>query len=422
MAETEVTEPLATDATLSNGIDRMSTALEIIAGRYSGPEDLTYSRIAALVRAGYAKSTFKIGDQILTKLQGNDQECDFFWDVVHHFDGSDDDHPLVTLKNGDKVPGMMLQAHRTVPWAIIWEPQQAFLAVTGDMPAGAYTFIVDVGVVWGTGVAAAVGKKSYTFTTTQPLTAGAQMVWNASYSAALTGATVYKAKASTETVETITISEGSTGTALGTIGDQESTNSVAYCILNNIERSCGGSNRWSTSQARVALNATDTITQGGTAFSRPWGLVGKRGLLGCLPTDFVAVLGEVKRSQELHSWDGGSIETTYDRVFPISAREHAFSNYLSETDAGYKANGGPLDYWSQLCKFNGHSAWSGWQMYPELITFDAKATTTARNVWLSSARRDRSTACSVGCVYSSGGVSSAYANYGYYAAPAVVIV
>ena len=137
----------------------------------------------------------------------------------------------------------------------------------------------------------------------------------------------------------------------------------------------------------------------------------------------MSVLGNVARSQELHPWDGGEVETVYDKMFPISAREHYFSNYLSATSDGYKAEGVPLDYWKQLAAASGRtSAWAGWGTYPELITYDSAATTTARYVWLRSAYRSAANASHVGRVYASGYVGHAYATNGHFAAPACVII
>ena len=403
---------------------RMATALEMMAGKYKHLGDLTFSEISGMVKAGYAPSMFDVGDQVYTKLEGNGYAVDeFAWDVVHHFDGSDDDHPLVTLESGEQVKGMMLQAHRTVPWAIVWEPKQAAIAVTGDMPAGTYHFTVKITATWGSGIAAATGSKTYQFTTTKAMKAGGQLVWDASYSAKLSQLQAYASGTSTDVVETCTVAEGSSGTDLGTMTDGTTpTNAQGYAMLNNVQRSCEGSNRWKTSQARVALNGTGAIAQGGDGFSRPWPLVGKTGLLGCLPEDFVGVLGKVARAQELHPWDGGAAETVYDRMFPISTREHGFSNYLSESTDGYNAGGVPLDYWTQLRAASGRSSWAGWQTYPELITYDAVSTSSARTVWLRSARRGAGYAYYVGCVYSSGAVTTAPASNGYFAAPACVIV
>ena len=414
----------ATKAATASAEKADAAALRANAAAGAALQGLTWAKVSELVKSGDAPAVFPVGSQFTTRLDGNGYAVEAFaWDVVHHFDGSDDAHPLMALSDGTQARGMMLQAHRTVPWGIVWEPTQAAIAVTGDMPAGTYHFTVKVTVKWGTGVAGAVGETAYQFTTTKALAAGAQLVWDGGYSAGLTKLTAYSGPTSTAAIETCAVTQGSSGTDLGVVTDAApSTDAASFAALNNVERACAGSNRWKTSQERAALNTRGAIAQGGDAFSRPWGLVGKTGLLGCLPEDFVGVLGEVERKQELHPWDGGAVEAVHDRMFPVSAREHGLSSYLSATTAGFEAEGVPLDYWTQLRTASGRTAWSGWATYPELITYDSVATTTARYVWLRSANRYASAAYDTGGVYTSGSVGALSACYGNFAAPACIIV
>ncbi len=403
--------------------DKANAAAEAVREATIG---LSPAQLSAMVKLGTAPTVLPVGTQLYTTLSGNGYNVEqFAWDVVHHFDGSDDDHPLVTLESGKQVKGMMLQAHRTVPWAIVWEPKQAAIAVTGDMPAGTYCFTVKVTAAWGTGIAAAIGETTYQFTTTQALGAGAQLVWSADgYSVKPTAMKLnaYASGASTTIVEACAVSEGGGGTGLGVMTDATpSVNSTDYALLNNIERAVYGSNRWATSQEREALNAA-TVAQGGTEFSRPWNLVGKAGLPACLPEEFVGVLGKVERKQELHPWDGGEVEATYDTFFPVSAREHGFNNYLTATTAGFKAEGVPLDYWTQLRAASGRTAWNGWNNYPELIAYDSVATTTARSIQIRTAFRSSIYADCVGCVYANGTPSHVSTYYVYYSIPACVII
>ena len=400
---------------------------------------LSAAQISAMVKMGNAPTVFPIGSQINTPLYDNDGNVyveQFAWDVVHHFDGSDADHPLVTCSDGKQRKGMMLMAHRTLPWSIVFDSKQAAIAVTGDMPAGTYHFTVTVTAAWSSGIAATVGSKTYQFTTTQALTAGAQLVYSGSEKTDPTTATLIAYANATSTTELgrYALSLGSDGTDLGVMTDASpSTNATSYALLNNIERMIYGSNRWSTSQERAVLNANGVVVQDGVEFTRPWNMAGQKGMLARLPEDFVSVLGHVARTQELHPWDGKGhdssdnyLETVYDYLFPISAREHYFDSenkYLGQTSAGFKAEGVVLDYWQNFAAASGMSGmWAGWKTYPELITYDSKATTTARYVWLRSARRGASAAFFVGYVNTSGCVSNYAASTGYFAAPACIIV
>lgn len=89
---------LATDATLV----RVANALESIAKTQADFSD--YRDIQALVRAGLAKESFNIGDQLVVPYTAtNGTTYDMPFDVVDFRD--------VTLENGDAVPGMVLQSH-----------------------------------------------------------------------------------------------------------------------------------------------------------------------------------------------------------------------------------------------------------------------------------------------------------------------
>lgn len=396
---------------------RCADALEVLAGVQTPVDKLDYAGIQQLVRTGHAAKYLKVGDQILVPYKDDTYDLTLRLDVLHHFDGSDDDHPLMTLEGGEQRPGMLLGMHNAFPMGVVFCPKQAFMYATEALAAGTYNFTVNTTVKWGSGVAGAVGQVTYQFTTTKAMAAGAQMVWNASDSAKPTSATVYSGPASDTAVETVAISVGSSGTSLGTMSENSSDEG-----LNNIQRSCFGSNRWSASQLRMWLNSDGACAHTYGKFDRPFPLVGKNGFLAGLDGSFVKTLAKMERKTETHAFDGGAVETTYDRAFPVSVREHYFSNYLSATSDGYKAEGVVLDYWKQLAVANGRtSTWAGWGTFPELITYDAASPTVGRYVWLRSANRYVSSARTVGCVNSGGGVNSTGATYSYCAVPALPI-
>lgn len=396
---------------------RIATATEVIAGLSPSVSEMGYADMQRLVRAKKAAANIAVGDQVLVAASGNGFDGVYRLDVLHHFDGSDDNHPLLEFADGHKGPGMMLGWHSAIPYAICFEPKEAFLCAQANLAAGTYHFTVAVTTKWGTGFAAEVGSKTYQFTLPQPLAKGGQLVWNASYSAKLTSATAYNGVTDQAARFTVAISEGSGGTDLGTMSENKSS-----AGLNNIQRSCEGSNRWKTSHLRAVLNAEGAVSQGGSQFARPWPFAGKPGLIQTLDPAFVSVLANVKTRQEAHPFDGGAVEEVYDRVFPLSEREHYFNNYLSQTDSGYKAEGVPLDYWKAYAAANGRTGvWGGWGTYTELKVYDTAQTATSRGVWLRSARRYVSNAGFAGCVHASGTVDGTGASYGSFAAPACVI-
>lgn len=398
-------------------LGRIATAVELMAGLSPTPSEMSYADIQRIVRAGKGSSVLKVGDQVLVPFSGNGYECTFRLDVLHHLDGSDDDHPLAELADGTTAPGVMLGWHNAVPYAIAFSPKEAFFRAESDLPAGTYNFTVNVTQTWGTGVAGTVGSVTYQFTLTKAMPKGSQIVWNSSFIATPTSGSVYSGPTSSSVVETVAISVGSSGTSLGTMSESSSDPG-----FNNIERACEGNGNWGASQLRQHLNAEGTLTPTYGGFSRPFPFAGKAGFLDGLDPDFVSVLAETKVQTEAHAFDGGAVETTYDKLFPLSARQHYFANYLGESSSGFSSSGVPCDYWKQFAAASGQtSTWSGWAVHPELTTYDAVATTTSRGVWLRSAYRDVSHANSAGCVYASGHVSNAGAAGGCFAVPACVI-
>lgn len=376
--------------------------------------------ISEIVRSGMARDYLSVGDQIETTVEGET----YLLDVVHHFDGSDDAHPLVKLADGSLVPGMCLQWHNALDFTTAFDSKEAFYAATDGLAAGKYSFSIEVASKWGSGAFAAAGTKTYSFELTDAVPAGGQLVFGGDpYASQLTavGVQVYKSFADTTPAQTCQVSEGAGGTDLGTMKTSVNGN------FNQYPRATYGSNHWATSGLREWANSS--APAGGwdkksTPWDRPHPLAAtKGGLLSLLPADMVAVLGAVSVKTQSHPGDsdGGTTVETFDKVFIPSARQHYFANYLVATSDGYEAEGVPWDYWSGLAKASGRTAaWAGWNTYPELITYSRSG--NARYVYERSAYRSGSSGNSVGCVTTSGGVGTSNASNGLCVAPACVLI
>lgn len=364
-------------------------------------------QLRAMVRMGNAADVLRIGDQLNTTFSWDGKEYPLPLDVVHHFNGRDDDHPLSTLEGGIEAPTMALMTHFALPPACAFDSREALYAPEADMQPGQYDLIVEVNYVWGTGVCAAKGSTRFTFTTTKVWPAGCQVLWNASYSGKLTSLTAYESF-SDKVIETVSVAAGSGGTLIGTANEQINGR------INNIQRACEGNDDYTKSGLHRWANAygTDWDVQQGI-FDRPHPLHGKPGLLDCLPPELVEVLAKVSVKTQLHPVDGGEIAETFDYAYPPSARQHYFSNYLGATTEGYNAEGVPFDYFKALAVSTGLTGpFQGWQTYPVLITFGAENHSVACGCWLRSPGRGAAFALTEGFVYSSGSVSSAGAAYG----------
>ena len=365
-------------------------------------------QLRAMVRTGDAADVLRIGDQLNSTFTWDGKEYPLPFDVLHHFNGRDADHPLSTLEGGIEAPTMAIGAHFALPPACAFDSREALYVPEADMQPGQYDLIVEVNYVWGTGVCAAKGSTSFTFTTTKVWPAGCQVLWNASYGGKFTSLTAYE-NFSDKVIETVSVAAGSGGTLIGTANEQINGR------INNIQRACEGNDDYTKSGLRRWANAhgTDWDVQQGI-FDRPHPLHGKPGLLDCLPPELVEVLAKVSVKTQLHPIDGGEIAETFDYAYPPSARQHYFSNYLGATTEGYNAEGVPFDYFKALAVSTGLTGpFQGWQTYPALITFGAENHSVACNCWLRSPNRNAANAGSEGVVYSSGNVSYAGAANGY---------
>ena len=110
---------VARDATLV----RVANALESIAKTQADFSD--YRDIQALVRAGLAKESFNIGDQLVVPYTAtNGTTYDMPFDVVDFRD--------VTLENGDVVPGMVLQSHYATLEAVQFDAPETTRPASDD--------------------------------------------------------------------------------------------------------------------------------------------------------------------------------------------------------------------------------------------------------------------------------------------------
>ena len=87
----------------TDGFEEFPELISRIGGAID-PSDLTYNKIAEIVRSGNAEKVFRIGDQITTIYTNTDgNQYNMPWDVVAFRE--------VELEDGSKVPGMIIQSH-----------------------------------------------------------------------------------------------------------------------------------------------------------------------------------------------------------------------------------------------------------------------------------------------------------------------
>lgn len=393
-----------------------------------------WASVREAIQGGYGQAILPVGSQYITNLAddhtGTTVNYDAPWDSAHFGTGM--------LPNGNTINVMFSQMHYCLPFDTMFSQYQAFLKSVDGLPADTYnvTFASDAGD-------ASTKGKTFYFTLPSDLPAGGLLAGFRGYS----GRDIYIYQNQTDTSPTtVTATEGSEGTSLGTItvagvfvpasGTPESTQTVTvdgtdyhFYGLNSVQRIAYGNGRWLHSPLRKFLNAYGTGWYApATVFDVPPSYVGYKGFLTMLPEEFVASMQPIAQVTALnYVTDGGTAaspltDTTYDKVFLPSWEQHylAVSQYYG---GAVGLEGQAWDYWKQVAGTSSPlpaSTWGNESTYhKEYIQYDLASKTTARTCWVRSALRG--TGSSVADVYSSGNCGSSYAISGYRVAPACAI-
>ena len=371
------------------------------------------SDIKAIVRAGMAKELFDIGDQIVVTWNdgSHDYECPF--DVVS-FDN------VVRKSDGETVPGLWLQAHWLIP-GVQFDGNEAFWHCEEALVAGTYN--ITMGNSWGSNV---VSGKVYQFTLTQEVPAGGQLLFGTASSTtgglpdqapATWRVWSYASQTATEPIEKVTLTEGNSGTALGTLSF---STKYADTGVNNMQRASYGYNRWSQSGLRQYLNSDAAAGAWWTpqnVFDRPPSeLTSKQGFMAGLPADFVDAVEEIKVTTALNTVSDsqiGTTEDTWDKFFIASLEQEYCVPQLAGAEGAY------WPYWKERLGIDNPQAWYADGALTEHIRYSIENHTSPQLARLRSAGRGN--ASSTWYVTSSGHVNDNAAAYALRFAPACVI-
>ena len=377
---------------------QIATACAQIAVNTGGYKLTNYADAQAIVRMGYAPRYFHIGDQIVVEKEtsmnatvGNSEgetpgitaasvDPDTFIAAVHTVHGGDYEFTFngaewhhngapVNLADygisvtGTAVHGDEVIVHETaaklyfdvidIDKDIPSDPQfthsltlqlhdvyidlqycarQAAFAFAEGLAAGAYKFTVGAHP-WVAGDV----NKVLTFTLVNAIPAGGQLVFNGAHDKTLVGTTISVFASATDTTaaETVTMTEGDTGTDLGTMLRSKTD------TVNSIDRALRGSNNWLESAMRQYLNsdkAAGSVWTPQSVFDRPpaWATT-TAGFLHGIDPDFVAVLGNVKKTTGLNTMsDGGGTAVHDEKLFLLSRSEvYMGDEYTGGEDTPY---------------------------------------------------------------------------------------
>lgn len=361
----------------------------------------TWEDIKNAVRLGLGEKLFPVGYEFTTLDADTTQNI--IWVVRAH------DHH--TAANNKLTHTMTLETKNVyslssgVQKAVQYDATEAFYYAEQELAAGTYNITI-ANQAWYT----ADNGKTFQFTLATAVPAGGQLVFAMTHNATLEGKSVksYANKTTTTALETVTLTEGSEGTSLGTTNGSSPN-------VNHMHRAIFGSNNYAQSAVRQWLNSAavaGSVWTPTNVFDRPasWA-TSYNGFMHGLPADFLAVVQpavlacRTNSLFEVESLDGAAfaINQLYslkaDKFFLLS-RPEIFGDWDS---ASYK-DGTQLEY------YNGLTA-------TERIKRDAAG--TARNAWLRSPYP--SDASYARRVYSSGEVNSNSAYNSYGVAPACII-
>lgn len=361
----------------------------------------TWEDIKNAVRLGLGEKLFPVGYEFTTLDADTTQNI--IWVVRAH------DHH--TAANNKLTHTMTLETKNVYSLssgaqkAVQYNATEAFYYAEQELAAGTYNITI-ANQIWYT----ADNGKTFQFTLATAVPAGGQLVFAMTYNATLEGKSVksYANKTTTTALETVTLTEGSEGTSLGTTNGSSPN-------VNHMHRAIFGSNNYAQSAVRQWLNSAavaGSVWTPTNVFDRPasWA-TSHNGFMHGLPADFLAVVQPAVLACctnslfEVESLDSTAfaINQLYnlkaDKFFLLS-RPEIFGDLGS---ASYK-DGTQLEY------YNGLTA-------TERIKRDAAG--TARNAWLRSP--DPSTTGSARGVNSDGTLGSNGAGNGSGVAPACII-
>ena len=329
----EITKPILLDETGLKIVDSLNSIAAIISA--TGTYDYSdWNKIKNLVRLGIAKKALPVGSQIIVPWTDKATSTTYSvpLDVVHYGN--------VTLQDGEIVPGMFLQWHYATPFGVQFDNYEAFYYATAALAAGTYN--VTLGSSWGANV---VSGKTYQFTLTQAVPIGGQLSGFETcpdVAPANWKVKSWASSAATTATETVSVTEGSGGTKLGTLkvgGDG---------TLNCMQRVVYGYNRWSASSMRQWLNSAGATSAWWTPQHNwdrfPNELLTKQGFLTGFDDNFLAALTPIKVTTALNTITDsavGTTEDTYDKIFLPSLQQEYITPQLANVE------GESWDYWKR---------------------------------------------------------------------------
>ena len=411
-AETKVTVPIATDATMqeiNTTLGKIATAIEGITISNLAGQTVTLETFRRYVKAGTASKYFDIGSRFTVPWTDSvaNKTYDIPFIIAHYQD--------VELQDGSVVPGAILQTEYLMPRNIQFDQTNAFYYAKEELPAG--TYYITFGNTWGTKGTVVAGE-FVSFTLTQAVPAGGQisgMRYAPDRDKSTWTIRTWTSPSATEYIEEVTPTFEATGTSLGTLeytGNDDLWS--LYCVAY-------GYNRWSTSAMRQWLNSDAAIgewwTPGNNYARTPDQLTTLPGFMSGFESDFLNLLTPIKVKTYLNTIIPADKAEDYEETFDTFFLPSLEAIHCTPYDSASAGEDSIWPWWKKKSLSDTPLATYG--TWPQLCMRDLSAQTTTRNMRLRSARRGYSPnvfyVSPVGLVYNTSATSAMYP------APACVI-
>ncbi len=260
----------------------------------------TWAEFKHLCQLGTIKKYFSVGDQLKCQKGGKD----LLWDIVHIGENTDGSNYVI------------LQTHNCLDDTMPFDEREAIFKAPAELPAGTYHFKTPLtGVTdtdW-TDPKKSGWSKTWQFTTTKAVPKGGiitfENITNYNVDIATRKIVTRAAPESDANIETLSLTEGTAGTDLATLG-----------TVNHAQRVCYGYNRWRDSDIRQWLNSDAEAgkwwSQRNDFDTRITTMYGAAGFMHGLDEDFRAVITKSKITTNTNKiTEDGSNDTTYDYFF-----------------------------------------------------------------------------------------------------------
>ena len=343
-----------TQKRILNAMEVQNGLIKIIA---SGWNIDSWKAVQEIVRSGGAPRYMPIGTQLNV---ASTQFTNLVFDVVGL------DNPYLVNPDSPSDHNMVLLMHDVV-YGMVFDAKEALYVINADtwasgLPVGTYYFTLRSGYDTSFG-----GGKSYYFTTTKVVPVGGCICfeWNWNTQASACKIKTYDAMDNLTALETLSVTEGTSGTNLGT-----ADGNTAHMNYTDTMRYGYGDYYYSNIRQQLNSNAASGWWKQAHEFDRPSSVTSKGFLYG-MDEEFLGVVGAVDVQTNINtSWnvDGktSGARTTRDKFFLASVKEVGLG-----TDGGYVT-------WGDV--FGGYKDATS----ADRIKYDRASTSTSRYWWLRS--------------------------------------